>query len=166
MTTTQCHTTITQCHMTITVSHDHHMISTLLTRSLLFGEMVCCTGCRRRRSSEDPWSAVRYGGFAAHLNKTEPGVRHGLLCCQPLCGIHHQQLSDLRTTRDLVAWVHKPRLPTGLGMQPQPALPLPHQVLCLIRDLVPLWADKLVPPLHDSSQHDKLLAVPERGKSH
>ena len=67
--------------------------------------------------------------------------------------------------RRLVVWVHKPHLPTGLGMQPRP-LPLPHQVLCLVRDLVPLWADNLVLPLHDSSQHDKLLAVPEWGKSH
>lgn len=37
------------------------MISTLLTRSLLLGEIICCTGCRRRRRSiEDLWPAVRW----------------------------------------------------------------------------------------------------------
>jgi len=39
------------------------MISTLLTLSLLFGEIICCTGCRRRRrrrSIENLWSAVRW----------------------------------------------------------------------------------------------------------
>ena len=45
-------------------------------------------------------------------------------------------------------------------------LPSPHLVHRLIRDLVPLWASKLVPSLHDGTQHEQLLVVPEKGETH
>ena len=40
-----------------------------------------------------------------------------------------------------------------LPLHPSPPLPSPPQVLCLIRDLVLLWASKLVSSLHDGMQH-------------